>query len=176
MGNVDCPFHVVGPHIAFGLLRAPRADDAPPSSKSSATPTAMIVREPTFITTPDRRGPGGLGHNPLVPYDEDLANRIRSLIAAEDRMTEKKMFGGLAFLIRGNMSVSASGQGGLLLRCDPVQTNSLLRKPHARPFQMRGRVMEGWLRVAPEGVRTKRQLEPWVARAVAYARSLPPDG
>jgi len=111
-----------------------------------------------------------------VSYDEDLANRIRELIAAQDGVTEKKMFGGLAFLIGGNMSVSASGQGGLLLRCDPAQTDSLLRKPHAVPFEMRGRVMDGWLRVAPEGVRTKRQLEPWVARGVAYARSLPPKG
>jgi hypothetical protein len=109
-----------------------------------------------------------------VPYDEELANRIRELIAAEHGVTEKKMFGGLAFLVGGNMSVSASGQGGLLLRCDPDQTDSLLRKPHAQPFEMRGRVMDGWLRVAPEGVRTKRQLEPWVARGVAYARSLPP--
>jgi hypothetical protein len=111
-----------------------------------------------------------------VAYDEDLANRIRELIGAEDGVSEKKMFGGLAFLIGGNMSVSASGQGGLLLRCDPAQTDSLIRKPHAEPFEMRGRMMDGWLRVAPEGVRTKRQLEPWVARGVAYARSLPPKG
>lgn len=109
-----------------------------------------------------------------MSYDEDLANRIRELLAAEDGVTEQKMFGGLAFLIGGNMSVSASGQGGLLLRCDPTQTDSLLGKPHAQPFEMRGRVMDGWLRVVPEGVRTKRQLEPWVARGVAYARSLPP--
>jgi hypothetical protein len=109
-----------------------------------------------------------------VAYDEDLANRIRELIAAEDGLTEKKMFGGLAFLIGGHMSVSASGQGGLLLRCDPDETEGLLRKPHAGPFEMRGRVMDGWLRVDAEGLRTKRQLDPWVRRAVAYARSLPP--
>jgi TfoX/Sxy family transcriptional regulator of competence genes len=109
-----------------------------------------------------------------VAYDEDLANRIRELIANEADVTEKKMFGGLAFLIGGNMSVSASGQGGLLLRCDPEETSSLLGKPHAAPFEMRGRVMDGWLRVDPEGVRTKRQLERWVSRGVAYARSLPP--
>jgi TfoX/Sxy family transcriptional regulator of competence genes len=108
-----------------------------------------------------------------MPYDEDLADRIRELIAAEDDVTEKKMFGGLAFLIGGNMSVSASGQGGLLLRCDPAETEKLVQEPHAEPFEMRGRVMDGWLRVAPEGVRTKRQLEPWVKRGVAYARSLP---
>ena len=109
-----------------------------------------------------------------MAYDEDLANRIRELVATEEGVTEMRMFGGLAFLIGGNMSVSASGQGGLLLRCDPAETEALLAKPHAGPFQMRGRVMEGWLRVDPEGVRSKGQLARWVARGVAYARSLPP--
>jgi TfoX/Sxy family transcriptional regulator of competence genes len=108
-----------------------------------------------------------------VAYDEDLANRIRELVATEAGLTEKKMFGGLAFLINGNMAVSASSQGGLLLRVDPDETEKLLGKPHAEPFQMRGRAMDGWLRVAPEGLRTKRQLEPWVARGVHYARTLP---
>jgi TfoX/Sxy family transcriptional regulator of competence genes len=108
-----------------------------------------------------------------MAYDEDLANRIREVLADVDGITEKKMFGGLAFLIGGNMSVSASGQGGLLLRVDPDETEALLAKPHAEPFVMRGRAMDGWLRVAPEGVRTKRELERWVARGVAYARSLP---
>lgn len=106
-------------------------------------------------------------------YDEDLANRIRELVAEEPSLTEKRMFGGLAFLIGGNMSVSISGQGGLLVRVDPAQTNSLVSKPHARPFVMRGREMEGWLRVDADGLRTKRQLERWVARGVAHARSLP---
>jgi TfoX/Sxy family transcriptional regulator of competence genes len=109
-----------------------------------------------------------------MAYDEDLANRIRELIAGDSEVTEKRMFGGLAFLIGGNMSVSVSGQGGLLLRCDPAETDALLSKPHAAPFEMRGRVMDGWLRVSPEGLRTKTQLERWVARGVAYARSLPP--
>jgi TfoX/Sxy family transcriptional regulator of competence genes len=109
-----------------------------------------------------------------MAYDEDLANRIRELIATEEGVSEKKMFGGLAFLIGGNMSVSATGQGGLLLRCDPAETEALLQKPHAAPFEMRGRTMDGWLRVAPEGLRTQRQLKPWVTRGVAYARSLPP--
>jgi hypothetical protein len=108
-----------------------------------------------------------------MAYDEDLANRIRELVGSEPGMTEQRMFGGLAFLIGGNMSVSASGQGGLLLRVDPAQTDALLSKPHAQPFEMRGREMQGWLRVEPEGVKTKRQLEAWVARGVAYARSLP---
>jgi TfoX/Sxy family transcriptional regulator of competence genes len=109
-----------------------------------------------------------------MAYDEDLANRIRELVAVEPDVTEKKMFGGLAFLVGGNMSVAASGQGGLMLRCDPDETDALLQKPHARRFEMRGREMDGWLRVADEGVATKRELEPWVRIGVAYARSLPP--
>jgi TfoX/Sxy family transcriptional regulator of competence genes len=108
-----------------------------------------------------------------MAYDEDLANRLRELVAMEQGVTEQRMFGGLAFLINGNMSVSASGQGGLLLRVDPAETDALLDRQHASPFEMRGRVMQGWLRVDPTGLRTKRQLEGWVARGVAYARSLP---
>jgi TfoX/Sxy family transcriptional regulator of competence genes len=108
-----------------------------------------------------------------MAYDEDLANRIRELVAMERGVTEQRMFGGLAFLINGNMSVSASGKGGLLLRVDPAETDALLGKPHASTFEMRGRAMQGWLRVEAEGLRTKRQLEGWVARGVAYARSLP---
>jgi hypothetical protein len=108
-----------------------------------------------------------------MAYDEDLANRLRELVLSEDGVTEKEMFGGLAFLINGNMSVSASGRGGLLLRVDPAHTAELLNRPHAHPFEMRGRVMDGWLRVDAEGLRTKRQLERWVARGVGYARSLP---
>ena len=108
-----------------------------------------------------------------MAYDEDLASRIRELIAGESAVTEQKMFGGLAFLIGGNMAVAASGQGGLMVRCDPAETETLVAKPHARRFEMRGREMDGWLRVDDEGVRTKRQLEPWVKRGVAYARSLP---
>ena len=111
-----------------------------------------------------------------MAYDEDLANRLRELVANEQGVTEKKMFGGLAFLINGNMSVSASGQGGLLLRVDPEETDRLLAQPHAQPFEMRGRAMDGWLRVAPEGLGTKRELERWVKRGVAYARSLPSKG
>jgi TfoX/Sxy family transcriptional regulator of competence genes len=114
--------------------------------------------------------------DPVMAYDEDLANRIRELIAAEDGLVEKKMFGGLAFLIGGHMSVGVSGKGGLMVRVDPAQTDALLAKPHARPFEMRGREMQGWVRVDAEGVRTKRQLEPWVRRGVAHARALPPKG
>ena len=108
-----------------------------------------------------------------MAYDEDLAHRIRQLIGDEPALAEQRMFGGLAFLIGGNMAVAASGQGGLMVRVDPDETGALVAKPHARPFEMRGREMAGWLRVDGEGVRTKRQLEPWVRRGVAYARSLP---
>ncbi len=111
-----------------------------------------------------------------MAYDEDLANRIREIVGAEPDLAEKKMFGGLAFLIGGHMSVSVSGRGGLLLRCDPAETESLRAKPHAGRFEMRGKEMDGWLRVEPEGVASKRQLERWVARGVDYARSLPPKG
>jgi TfoX/Sxy family transcriptional regulator of competence genes len=108
-----------------------------------------------------------------MAYDEDLANRVRELILMEDGVTERRMFGGLAFMIDGNLSLSVSGRGGLMLRVDPAETDALLGRPHARSFEMRGRAMQGWLRVDAEGVRTKRQLERWVARGVAYARSLP---
>jgi TfoX/Sxy family transcriptional regulator of competence genes len=108
-----------------------------------------------------------------MAYDEDLANRVREMMAGEGEVTEMRMFGGLAFLVGGNMSVAASGKGGLMVRVDPDDTDALLAKPHTRPFEMRGRDMQGWLRVDPEGLRTKRQLAPWVTRGVAYARSLP---
>jgi len=109
-----------------------------------------------------------------MAYDEDLAHRIRELMAGEHDVTEKKMFGGLAFLIGGNMAVAASGQGGLMVRCDPEDTDKLIEKPHARRMEMRGREMDGWLRVDDEGVKTKRVLEPWVKVGATYARSLPP--
>ncbi len=109
-----------------------------------------------------------------MAFDEDLAHRIRELVADEPDLSEQRMFGGLGFLVGGKMAVAASGQGGLLVRVDPEETDALVAKPHARRFEMRGREMDGWLRVDSEGVRTKRQLEPWVRRGVAYARSLPP--
>jgi TfoX N-terminal domain len=108
-----------------------------------------------------------------MAYDEELANRIRAALGGEDGVVEKQMFGGLAFLIGGHMAVSASGQGGLLLRCDPAETEALVAKAHASPFETRGREMDGWLRLGPEGVATKRDLERWVAIGVGYARSLP---
>jgi TfoX/Sxy family transcriptional regulator of competence genes len=109
-----------------------------------------------------------------MAYDEDLANRVRELMAASEGLTEQRMFGGLAFMIGGNMAVGVSGQGGLMVRVERGDTEGLLAKPHARAFEMRGREMQGWVRVDAEGVRTKRQLEPWVRRGVSYARSLPP--
>ena len=111
-----------------------------------------------------------------MAYDEDLANRIREALAGEDGVIEKKMFGGLAFLIGGNMAVSASGQGGLLLRCDPAETDALVARPHAARFEMRGRAMDGWLRIAPEGIGDQRTLARWVAIGAAHARSLPAKG
>jgi TfoX/Sxy family transcriptional regulator of competence genes len=108
-----------------------------------------------------------------MAYDEELAGRIRDLVADEPGVVEKKMFGGLAFLIGGNMSVAASGQGGLLVRSAPEDTDALLQEPGAEHFVMRGRAMDGWLRVREEGVTTDEALKRWVERAVAYARSLP---
>jgi hypothetical protein len=109
-----------------------------------------------------------------MPYDEDLAARIRELLEAEPGIVEKRMFGGLAFLVDGNMSVAASGQGGLMVRVPPDETESLLKGEHVEPMVMRGREARGWLRVGTEGVGTEQQLEAWVERSVAHARSLPP--
>jgi TfoX/Sxy family transcriptional regulator of competence genes len=108
-----------------------------------------------------------------VPYDEKLAARIRDLVAGEPDLTEKKMFGGLAFLVGGNMAVAASGQGGALVRVDPAQSDKLVATTNARLMEMRGRSMQGWLRVDAEDLRTKRQLSKWVELGTAYARSLP---
>jgi TfoX/Sxy family transcriptional regulator of competence genes len=109
-----------------------------------------------------------------MAYDEDLANRIRELLADTSGVTEQRMFGGLAFLIGGNMAVAASREGGLMVRVEPAETEALVAKPHARPFVMRGREMDGWLRVDADGVQTKRDLSRWVHRGVAYASALPP--
>jgi TfoX/Sxy family transcriptional regulator of competence genes len=111
-----------------------------------------------------------------VAYDEELADRIRELLGAESGLIEKKMFGGLAFLIGGNMAVAASGQGGVLVRVDPTQSDRLVASTNARLMEMRGRRMKGWLRVDPEDVRTKRQLTKWVKLGATYARSLPAKG
>jgi TfoX/Sxy family transcriptional regulator of competence genes len=107
-------------------------------------------------------------------YDAVLADRVRTVVGPEDQVTEKRMFGGLAFLVNGHLAVTASSQGGLLLRVDPAETEALVRDPHADRFVMRGRELDGWLHIDPDGVATDRELRRWVALGVAYARSLPP--
>lgn len=112
-----------------------------------------------------------------MPYDETLAHRLRELLAGEDGLSEQRMFGGLAFLLHGNMCVSASSRGGILVRIDPADSDEALASPHAHVMEMGGRgPMRGWLFVAPEGVATKRQLQSWVRRGVSFARTLPPKG
>lgn len=109
-----------------------------------------------------------------MAYDADLAARLRLLLADEAGVAEKEMFGGLAFLVGGNMAVAASGQGGLLVRVDPSSSAVLVERTKARPMEMRGREVAGWLRVDGADVRTRQQLQRWVERGVGYARSLPP--
>jgi TfoX/Sxy family transcriptional regulator of competence genes len=106
--------------------------------------------------------------------DEDVAEGIRELLAGEPDLTERKMFGGLAFLVAGNMAVAASGQGGILVRVDPAESDMLAETTNARFMEMRGRAMHGWLRVESRDVGTKRQLAKWVTLGTRYARSLPP--
>jgi TfoX/Sxy family transcriptional regulator of competence genes len=108
-----------------------------------------------------------------MAYDEELADRIRELIRSERDLTERKMFGGLAFLIGGNMAVAASGQGGVLVRVDPDESDTLVETTNTRLMEMRGRQMRGWLRVGAEEVRTDSELAEWVERGTSYARSLP---
>jgi len=108
-----------------------------------------------------------------VAYDERLADRIRELIADDLDLTEKKMFGGLAFLVGGNMAVAASGEGAILVRVEPAQSETLVATTSARPMEMRGRQMQGWLRVPADAVDTERELRSWVERGTTYARSLP---
>ena len=108
-----------------------------------------------------------------MAYDEDLAERIRTLIGRSSNLTEQRMFGGLAFLSRGNMAIAASGQGGILVRVDPDESDALVSATKARPLVMRGRAMKGWLRVSAEHVGTKRELAKWVELGTTFARSLP---
>jgi TfoX/Sxy family transcriptional regulator of competence genes len=108
-----------------------------------------------------------------MAYDTELADRVRELVHGPDGVTEQRMFGGLAFLINGNIAVAASSQGGLLLRIDPADAEALVADPHADRFVMRDRPMNGWLRIDPAGLTTTAQLERWVAHGVAYASSLP---
>jgi TfoX/Sxy family transcriptional regulator of competence genes len=109
-----------------------------------------------------------------MPVDQDFANRIREQLTDVDGITEKAMFGGLAFLLHGNMAVGIMSTGDLMVRVGPDGTDEALARPHTRLFEMRGRSMTGWVIVAVEAVRTKRQLAPWVRRGTTFAASLPP--
>ncbi len=109
-----------------------------------------------------------------MAYDKELGSRVAKILQGEPGLTERRMFGGLAFLIHGNMAVSASAKRGLMLRVDPTQTESLIDEPHVRRVEMRGREMDGWLRVDAEALETDDALRRWVSRGVARARSLAP--
>ncbi|QEC49502.1 TfoX/Sxy family protein [Baekduia soli] len=109
-----------------------------------------------------------------MPYDEDLANRLRELLSELDAVTERKMFGGLAFMVDGHLAVAASRTGGLLVRLDPADTDAALARPHAERMVMGGRSMDGWILVAAEGVRTRRQAGAWVRRSLVFIATLPP--
>jgi TfoX/Sxy family transcriptional regulator of competence genes len=148
-------------------------------------PNGKVFREWVSIPTPNPSGwarllaealdfAGPAQQQARRGYDEDLAERIREVLGDLGvGVREQKMFGGLAFLVNGHMAVAASGEGGLLLGVDPSEAATLLGKAHTRPMVMRGRQMAGWIRVAEEGLRTKRQLTPWVRRGVEHARSKP---
>jgi len=109
-----------------------------------------------------------------MAYDEHLAERIRERLAGREGVTERRMFGGLAFLVRGHMAVAASRNGGLLVRVDPADAEACLASPHAARMEMRGRFMDGWITVAPEGVAGAGDLDEWVERGLAYVATLPP--
>jgi hypothetical protein len=109
-----------------------------------------------------------------MAYSEALAGRIRELIGPDPELTEKKMFGGLAFLIRGHMAISASGQGGVMLHVDPAHGDELVQSTAATLAVMRGREMPGWLRVSADHLTTDDELAPWVELGIAHARSRPP--
>ena len=109
-----------------------------------------------------------------MAYDEDLADRIRELLIDEPGVTETKMFGGLAFLVGGHLAIAASREGGVLVHVDPATSDALVARTAARVAVMRGRPMDGWLRVDIDNLRSKRQLAAWVSRGEGYARSMPP--
>jgi TfoX N-terminal domain len=150
------------------------------------TPNGRVFREWVTIPEPDpgvweqllaeARDFAAHARSAATAFDEELADRIREVLSGlgVDHLHEQRMFGGLAFLVGGHMAIAASREGGVLLSVDRSDTHALLQKPHTRPMVMRGRELAGWLRVDPDGVRTKRQLAPWVKRGVDHARSLPP--
>ncbi len=106
-----------------------------------------------------------------MAYDAELADRVRELAGGA---AEKKMFGGLAFLVGGHMGVAVSGQGGLMVRVEPSQLDALLAEPGAEPFEMRGRELRGWLRVSAEALVDDEALQRWVDVGLTLARTLPP--
>ena len=108
-----------------------------------------------------------------MTYDGDLAERVRAIVASEPGLSEKRMFGGLAFLLDGRMALAASGQGGLLLRCDPERSGQLVARPHVERMVMRGREMRGWLHVHPAAVADDESLRAWVAEGVTFVHTLP---
>ena len=118
-------------------------------------------------------GVGAGSYGAFMAYDEDLADRIRALLEGAPLLTEKKMFGGLGFMIQGNMAVAASGQGGILVRVDPAEGEHLIATTAAHPMEMRGREMTGWLRVDAADVASDEALDAWVQRGAAYAEALP---
>jgi TfoX/Sxy family transcriptional regulator of competence genes len=109
-----------------------------------------------------------------MAVDQQLADRVREIVAASGEFSERKMFGGLAFMVGGYMAVAASREGGIMVRVDPAETDAMLAKPFCRPMEMRGKPLDGWVRVDADGIATKRQLERWVARGLTYARAQPP--
>jgi TfoX/Sxy family transcriptional regulator of competence genes len=143
-------------------------DESPARSDKT---TACQVPPTTRVS--DLSSELGCEYDRNVAYDEDLADRIRELVGHDGGISEKKMFGGLAFLVGGNMAVAASGEGGILVRVDPAQSDRLVKTTKAEMAVMRGRAMEGWLRVSADDLRTKPQLGKWVGLGTAYARSLP---
>lgn len=109
-----------------------------------------------------------------MAYDTELADRVREQFAGKSTVSERAMFGGLAFLVRGNLAVAVSGGGGLLVRVPPDQVERVLSRRHVELMEMGGRRVPGWVRVAPDGVKTTRQLSSWVSLGATYARTLPP--
>lgn len=144
----------------------------------TVTLSCGAVASPPKVSSP--AGPvrgarrGRSGQTAEMAYDVELADRIRAVVDGEPGLTERRMFGGLAFLVHGNLAVAASSKGGLLLRVDPARAGALISEPRVRPFEMRGRPMAGWLRVDADVVRADGDLRSWVRHGVSYARSLPP--
>jgi hypothetical protein len=152
--------------VISGAIRSLTAIRSPPTARSIRTAGARV--------NAGRLASARVRENARMAFDEALAQRIRRLLETQDDVVEMRMMGGLAFLIAGNMAVTASGRGGLMLRVEPSRTEELAARPHAGRVVMRGREVDGWVRVAAAGVESETDLRAWVDRGVAYARSLPP--